>query len=107
MSEPQSQPVQGKEEAPKPAAAPPATVRPDVVSFSKVTKSFGEGAQAKIAIHDVTFTVEDAPDRGELVTIVGPSGCGKSTILRIIAGLKPHFPATTGEALVFGRPLQD
>ena len=38
------------------------------------------------------LSVEDAPGSGELVTIVGPSGCGKSTVLRIIAGLKPHFP---------------
>ena len=51
--------------------------------------------------------MEDAPDVGELITIVGPSGCGKSTILRIIAGLKPHFPPTTGEALVFGKPVQE
>jgi NitT/TauT family transport system ATP-binding protein len=60
-----------------------------------------------VAIQDVSFVVEDAPDRGELVTIVGPSGCGKSTILRTIAGLKPHFPPTRGEALVFGKPIQE
>ncbi|HWI59106.1 MAG TPA: ABC transporter ATP-binding protein, partial [Bacillota bacterium] len=50
---------------------------------------------------------EDAPNVGELVTIVGPSGCGKSTLLRIIAGLKPHYPPTTGEALVFGQPVSE
>jgi NitT/TauT family transport system ATP-binding protein len=49
--------------------------------------------------------VEDAPNIGELVTIVGPSGCGKSTLLRILAGLKPHFPATTGEVLVLAKPV--
>jgi ABC-type nitrate/sulfonate/bicarbonate transport system ATPase subunit len=81
-------------------------VRPDVVVFKNVTKSFGQGGGAKIAIQDVTFTVEDLPDRGELVTIVGPSGCGKSTILRIIAGLSPHFPPTSGEVRVFGQPVQ-
>src|SRR5439155_12919858 len=65
---------------------------PDVVVFKNVTKSFGEGAEAKVAIQDINFIIEDLPNVGELVTIVGPSGCGKSTILRIIAVLKPHFP---------------
>ena len=80
---------------------------PDVVAFKKVTKCFGEGPEAKIAIQDINFTVEDLPNVGELITIVGPSGCGKSTILRIIAGLKPHFPPTSGEALVQARPIQE
>jgi NitT/TauT family transport system ATP-binding protein len=78
---------------------------PDVVAFKKVTKSFGPVHASKVAIQDVSFVVEDAPNIGELVTIVGPSGCGKSTLLRIIAGLKPHFPPTHGEALVFGKPI--
>jgi ABC-type nitrate/sulfonate/bicarbonate transport system ATPase subunit len=85
------------------APAPP----PDVVVFNKVTKRFGEGPEAKVAIQDVSFVVEDAPNVGELVTIVGPSGCGKSTLLRIIAGLKPHFPPTLGEVRVLGRPVQE
>jgi len=77
-----------------------------VVVFKDVTKSFGEGPAARVAIRGVSFVVEDAPDIGELVTIVGPSGCGKSTLLRIIAGLKPHFPATSGEVQVFGKPVE-
>src|SRR5207244_2825946 len=78
-----------------------ADVRPDVVVFKNVTKKFGEGADAKVAIQDISFVVEDLPKIGELVTIVGPSGCGKSTLLRTIAALKPHFPPTKGEVLVF------
>jgi NitT/TauT family transport system ATP-binding protein len=81
--------------------------RPDVVVFKNVTKSFGRGADAKVAIKDVSFVVEDAPDIGELVTVVGPSGCGKSTLLRIIAGLKPHFPPTSGEVKVLGKPVEE
>src|ERR1051326_5726411 len=77
--------------------------RPHVVVFKNVTKKFGHGPEAKIAIEDVSFIVEDAPDIGESVTIVGPSGCGKSTLLRIIAGLKPHFPPTSGEVQEIGR----
>lgn len=84
----------------------PAT-RPDVVVFKNVTKSFGPGPSPKIAIKDVSFTIEDAPDIGELITIVGPSGCGKSTLLRIIAGLKPHYPPTAGEVLVFGKSITE
>jgi NitT/TauT family transport system ATP-binding protein len=89
---------------PTPGSAAPAA-RPDVVVFKNVTKRFGSGPDAKVAIQDVSFVVEDAPDIGELVTIVGPSGCGKSTLLRILAGLKPHFPPTTGEVLVLGKPV--
>jgi len=51
--------------------------------------------------------VEDKPGAGELITIVGPSGCGKSTVLRIIAGLKPHYPPTSGEAMVLGKPITE
>ena len=85
----------------------PATSPPDVVVFKNVHKTFGHGPEAKVAIHDVSFAVEDAPNVGELVTIVGPSGCGKSTLLRILAGLKPHFPPTSGEVLVLGKPVQE
>ena len=92
-----------------PAAAgtkPPET-RPDVVVFKNVTKRFGQGPEAKIALQDICFVVEDLPNAGELVAVVGPSGCGKSTLLRSIAGLKPHFPPTTGEVLVFGKPVEE
>jgi len=107
MSEP-TQPVGNGIAAPaaaEPPAAPAPKPRPDVVVFKNVTKSFGQGPQAKVAIHDVSFTVEDLPDTGELIAIVGPSGCGKSTVLRMIAGLKPHFPATSGQIHVFGQSI--
>jgi NitT/TauT family transport system ATP-binding protein len=45
------------------------------------------------------------PDDGEFVCILGPSGCGKSTILRLIAGLRPHHPATEGRVQVLGKPV--
>ena len=85
----------------------PKPARPDVVVFKNVTKVFGHGHEAKVAIQDISFVVEDLPDIGELVTIVGPSGCGKSTMLRTIASLKPHFPPTKGEVLVFGKPAAE
>jgi NitT/TauT family transport system ATP-binding protein len=96
-------------EGPAPASpqASSPSAAPDVVVFKNVTKSFGPPHAAKVAIQDVSFVVEDAPNIGELVTIVGPSGCGKSTLLRIIAGLRPHFPPTHGEALIFGKPVHE
>jgi NitT/TauT family transport system ATP-binding protein len=81
--------------------------RLDVVSFKKVSKTFGTGPDAKLALQDISFTIEDLPHVGELITIVGPSGCGKSTLLRILAGLKPHFPPTSGEVLVLGKPVTE
>ncbi len=83
----------------EPAGATGAT--PNVVDFHKVTKRFG----ALTVVRDVTFSVEDAPDKGEFIAILGPSGCGKSTVLRLIAGLRPHYPATEGTVLVGGRPV--
>jgi len=74
---------------------------PNIVEFSKVTKRFGD----LIVIRDVTFAVPDLPGIGEFVTILGPSGCGKSTVLRLIAGLPPHHPATEGVVHVANAPI--
>ena len=90
----------------QPAEPPKAAPLPELVMFRRVTKKFGEGAEAKVAIQDVSFTVEDLPNMGELITVVGPSGCGKSTVLRIIAGLEPHFPPSSGVVRVFDQPIE-
>lgn len=76
---------------------------PEVVRFTNVTKKFGEGKAAQVAVQDVNFVVHDLPGTGELISIVGPSGCGKSTLLRMIAGLTPHYPQTSGEIVVLGK----
>jgi NitT/TauT family transport system ATP-binding protein len=79
---------------------------PPVVEFRGVTKTFHPGKSNEFtAIRDVKFVVEDRADKGEFVCVLGPSGCGKSTILRLIAGLEPQHPPTTGEVLVQGRPV--
>ena len=75
--------------------------RPNIVDFMHVTKRF----DGRTVIRDVTFSVPDLPDKGEFVAILGPSGCGKSTVLRLIAALRPHHPATEGRVLVLGRPV--
>jgi NitT/TauT family transport system ATP-binding protein len=86
--------------------APQEVPRPAVVSFRNVAKTYNSGsANSFTAIRDVTFVVEDLVDKGEFVCVLGPSGCGKSTILRLIAGLEPQHPATTGEVLVLGQPV--
>jgi NitT/TauT family transport system ATP-binding protein len=81
---------------------PPAGTAPNVVDFRNVTKRFG----ALTVIRDVTFSVEDLPNKGEFIAILGPSGCGKSTVLRLIAGLRPHHPATEGTVLVGGKMVE-
>ena len=80
---------------------------PHVVEFQSVTKTYSAGKpNAFTAIKDVSFVIEDIPDIGEFITLVGPSGCGKSTVLRLIAGLEPQFPATSGAVLVRGKPVK-
>ena len=83
------------------APAKPA-VLPPIVEFDKVTKTYDNGFTA---IKDVTFCVDDKPNEMEFITILGPSGSGKSTILRLIAGLRPQYPATSGTVLVSGKPV--
>lgn len=79
---------------------------PPVVEFRNVTKTYSPGTKhAYTAIKDVTFVIEDLHGAGEFVAILGPSGCGKSTVLRLIAGLAPQHPATSGEVLLRGKPV--
>ena len=85
--------------APSPGVAPSPT---PVVLFDRVTKTYDNGFTA---IKNVSFVVEDIPNKMEFVTILGPSGCGKSTVLRLIAGLTPQHPATSGTVLVQGKPV--
>jgi ABC-type nitrate/sulfonate/bicarbonate transport system ATPase subunit len=111
MSEP-SQPIEpGKtERSPAPEPSKPASAAaegslPELVRFDKVTKCFGHGPEAQVAVQEVSFVIHDLPDVGELIAIVGPSGCGKSTVLRMLAGLRPHFPPTSGEIRIFGETI--
>ena len=90
----------------RPVEKEPQGPAPPVVQFKQVTKRFRRGGEWNTAIENVTFVVDDIPDVGEFITILGPSGCGKSTVLRLIAGLQPQFPPTTGEVLVFGKPVE-
>jgi NitT/TauT family transport system ATP-binding protein len=65
------------------------TPRPDtgrgdaVVRLEDVSKRYGSGANALLALDRVSLTV----DKGEFVCLLGASGCGKSTLLSLVAGL--------------------
>jgi putative ABC transport system ATP-binding protein len=55
----------------------------DLVVLSGVTKRYGTGAQATVALNALDLRVH----RGEFLSLMGPSGSGKTTVLNLIAGL--------------------
>lgn len=62
-----------------------------------LTKRFGRGENAQIAVNDMNLHVR----RGRVYGLLGPNGAGKSTTLKMIAGmLRP----TQGEIVFDGRP---
>ncbi len=79
---------------------------PNIVEFRHVSKIYNAGtAQASVALRDVSFVVSDLPNKGEFICVLGPSGCGKSTVLRLIAGLEPQHPPTSGQVLMQDKPV--
>ena len=69
------------------------------VSFSDVTRRYGEGEAAVYALAGATFEVE----QGELTVILGASGAGKTTALNILGGMDAP---TSGEVVVAGRHIE-
>ena len=53
------------------------------IELRDISKSFGQGASAVLAVDAVNLRIEP----GEFFFLLGPSGCGKTTLLRIVAGL--------------------
>jgi NitT/TauT family transport system ATP-binding protein len=102
----QAPPTIGMSQLVDPASKPRVGEMPHVVDFRHVTKTYQVGTASEYtAIHDVSFIVEDLPGKGEFICILGPSGCGKSTVLRLVAGLGPQHPQTSGQVLVFAEPV--
>ena len=63
-----------------------------------LSKTYGSGVAAKVAIEDVSFQVRDR----EFLSIVGPSGAGKTTLLKCLCGL---MRPTGGAAMFEGVPI--
>jgi len=102
MSEPNPAPASSTT-VPLTAAAPD---RPPAVEFRDVTKIYGPGTPREyVAVSHVSFTIPDVVGHGEISSFLGPSGCGKSTVLRLVAGLEPQHPPTSGSVTVLGRPV--
>lgn len=64
-----------------------------MITVSGLTKRYGD----RTVVDDVSFTLEP----GTVTGFLGPNGAGKTTTMRMITGL---VPATSGRALVDGRP---
>jgi ribosome-dependent ATPase len=65
-----------------------------VITARNLTCRFGNFT----AVDHVSFTIE----RGEIFGFVGSNGCGKTTTMKMLTGL---LPASEGEAMLFGQPL--
>jgi len=65
-----------------------------VIVARDLTRRFGDFT----AVDKVNFRIE----RGEIFGFVGSNGCDKSTTMKMLTGL---LPASEGEALLFGKPL--
>jgi NitT/TauT family transport system ATP-binding protein len=81
---------------PRPEGRPADGDRQDAVRLTDVSKRYGSGARAVLALDKVSLTVR----QGEFVCLIGASGCGKSTLLSLVAGLDS---ATSGRVDVGGR----
>lgn len=64
-----------------------------MITVTNLVKRYGD----VLAVDDVSFSAEP----GRVTGFLGPNGAGKSTTMRILTGLTP---ATSGAALVLGRP---
>jgi NitT/TauT family transport system ATP-binding protein len=60
-----------------------AATRSPTVTLSGVSKRYGAGADATVALSDITLDVAAS----EFVCLVGASGCGKTTLLNLVAGI--------------------
>lgn len=56
---------------------------PTAVRIDDVSKTYGDGRSAVLALDHVSLDIAE----GEFMCILGASGCGKSTLLNMIAGL--------------------
>ncbi|MGY1672080.1 ABC transporter ATP-binding protein [Geodermatophilus sp. SYSU D00710] len=67
-----------------------------MIEVSGLTKQYG----SRTVVDDVSFALEP----GTVTGFLGPNGAGKTTTMRMVTGL---VPATSGTALVDGRPYPE
>ena len=65
------------------SAAPDISRGDPIVRLNAVSKQYGSGGNALLALDKVSLTAR----QGEFVCLLGASGCGKSTLLSLVAGL--------------------
>jgi len=81
------------------ATATAATTDPALV-VDGVSKRFGSGEDAVVAVDDVSFTIE----QGSVVGLLGPNGAGKTTLIKSILGM---VLPDEGTVRVFGTDVRD
>ena len=69
-----------------------------LIALRDVWRTYGDGASRVVALHDVSFEVEE----GAFVVVLGPSGCGKTTLLNVIGALDSP---TSGQVVVGGQDI--
>jgi putative ABC transport system ATP-binding protein len=72
--------------------------RPGGVRLRGVNKTYGSGAAAAVALHNVDLDI----GVGEFVAVLGPSGSGKTTLLNVVGGIES---ADTGTIEVAGHEI--
>ncbi|HEX6141376.1 MAG TPA: ABC transporter ATP-binding protein [Geminicoccaceae bacterium] len=72
--------------------------RGPAIEAVEVTKRFGGGRDAVLALDGVSLEIRD----NEFFTLLGPSGCGKTTLLRLIAGFETP---SAGEVRLHGEAI--
>ena len=79
---------------------PTTPLRPQHIAAaaSHLTKIFGEGERAVVAVDDVDVTFQ----LGSFTAIMGPSGSGKSTLMHCLAGLDRP---TSGQVVLAGADI--
>ncbi len=68
-----------------------------------VTRTYGSGDRAVVALHDVSCRAE----QGARIAFVGPSGSGKTTLVHLLAGLDTPSRGTISWPALGGRPQDD
>jgi oligopeptide/dipeptide ABC transporter ATP-binding protein len=73
---------------------------PPIIELRKVSKFFGKGPDATVALDDMTFSVD--AEFSKIITVAGESGSGKTTMLMLILGF---YEPSLGNVLYHGKDI--